>query len=217
MSLGISDFCSHDVNGIPAIKQTQKHQIHDDDTDKDDTDTTIQFPFSVILKPIYHFQSPPPSENETPKNVVVNNNKKSTSIWNKIGTKQKNNNNSINKSKRPFDSFLDDFLTIPTGTAIYDIFACPDPLSVMDPTKLQRIGRIVTTSEMIVSNPDDTLFFRHQKKEEDFEYRPEWREQVKQKCSCDGGKTNGTVDKMAGWRLFESQIAKNQYVDFEQQ
>ena len=40
------------------------------------------------------------------------------------------------------------------------------------------MGKIVTTSDMIVSGSSDGLFFRHQKKEEDYRVNPEWVEQV---------------------------------------
>ena len=116
---------------------------------------------------------------------------------------------------RTFHSYMKDLHSIPSGTHLYDLYACPNPESVSDASKLQRIGRVTTTSEMIPSRRDDGLFFRHQMKEEDYELRPHWKTAVQASCSPDGGKTIGTVAKLAGWELFESQIAKGTYLDLE--
>lgn len=119
------------------------------------------------------------------------------------------------RNSATFDSFIDEVTTIPVGTTLFDLYASPDPESVGDPSRIQRIGRIMTTSEMISSAPTDGIFFRHQIKEEDFELRPEWKSGIDRKVAMDGGKTKGTVGKLAGWRLFEEDIALGQYVDFE--
>jgi len=128
---------------------------------------------------------------------------------------EKATNNNSAESKEPFDLFLSDLLCIPKGSTLYSIFACPNPSSVLDATKLQRIGKIVSTSEMITSGPDDGIFFRHQKKEEDFALRPEWKEEGKAQCSPDGGKTKGSITKLAGWKILETQIKKGTYMDYE--
>jgi hypothetical protein len=112
------------------------------------------------------------------------------------------------------DSFLDDIHKIPPGTVLYDIFASPDPLSVADASKLQRIGRLVTTSRMKESPQDDGLFFRHQKKDEDFALRPHWKQGLDNKVVLKDG-TKGTAATLAGWGLFEHQIHDGGYVDFE--
>lgn len=125
------------------------------------------------------------------------------------------NQTATRKSMDSFDRFLDDVLHIPVGTHLFDIFCCPDPRSATDPSKLQRIGKVMSTTRMLRSAPNDGLFFRHQKKEEDFEKRPEWMDQLPMKCTTNGGKTKGTVQRLAGWKLFEEQIAKGQYVDYE--
>lgn len=45
--------------------------------------------------------------------------------------------------------------------------------------KLEHIGKIITTSEMVTSLYGDTrLFFRHVRFEEDLEARPEWKAHV---------------------------------------
>ena len=115
-----------------------------------------------------------------------------------------------------FDEFINDLLEIPNGSVLFDIFACPTPSCALDPTKIQRIGRIISTSKMIPSTPHDGLFFRHQKKEEDYELRPEWREMVKATCSPDGGRTVGTIDRLVGSTILESLVGAKQYVDFEE-
>ncbi len=69
---------------------------------------------------------------------------------------------------------------------------------------------------MIMSSPNDGLFFRHQKKEEDLELRPEWKEEVKAQCTPDGGKTGvGTIDRLVGSTILEQLIEAKQYIDFE--
>ena len=118
------------------------------------------------------------------------------------------------KQVEKLDSFLDDILDIPVGTVLYDIFASPDPLSVGDGNKLQRIGRIVTTSETIESTPDDGLFFRHQRKDEDYQLRPHWKDDLATKVVLKDG-TKGTAATLAGWELFEQLIQDGEYVDYE--
>jgi hypothetical protein len=118
------------------------------------------------------------------------------------------------KQVEKLDSFLDDILDIPVGTVLYDIFASPDPLSVGDGKKLQRIGRIVTTSEMIESAPDDGIFFRHQRKDEDLQLRPHWKDDLATKVVLKDG-TKGTAANLAGWELFEHLIQDGGYMDYE--
>lgn len=117
---------------------------------------------------------------------------------------------------RTTGSFLDDLQKIPPGTVLYDLFASPDPLSVADGSKLQRIGQIVSTSEMIFSPPNDGLFFRHQNKDEDFKLKPEWKKQLDQTVLLKNGR-KGSVASVAGWKLFEQQINEGGYVDFERE
>jgi len=115
-----------------------------------------------------------------------------------------------------FDEFLDRAQHIPPGTVLYDVFACPEPQDVPDSSKLQRIGRITTASEMIQSSSTDGLFFRHQKKEQDYALRPSWPAALKAKVTINQGATTDTIGKLAGWKLFEQHIADGTYVDFEQ-
>lgn len=113
-----------------------------------------------------------------------------------------------------FDQFIDDLMHIPSNAVLFDIFACPTPSSALDGTKIQRIGRITSTSKVILSSPNDGLFFRHQKKEEDFELRPKWRDEVKMTCSPDGGNTVGTIDRLVGSTILEGLIREKKYKDF---
>lgn len=116
-----------------------------------------------------------------------------------------------------FDAFLDGVLSTPVGTVLFDVFACPDPFAVPDPSKLQRIGRVTTTSKMIQSAPSDGLFFRHQKKEEDYALKPGWRQALKTQVTIDQGNTKGTIGRLAGWKLFEQHIKEESYEDFERE
>lgn len=114
-----------------------------------------------------------------------------------------------------FDNFLDSVLNLPSGAVLFDLFACADPKDSPDPTKLQRIGRITSTSPMLPSNPNDGIFFKHQKKEDDYKLRPDWTKALQTKVSIDNGKTTGTVGSLAGWKFFEQQIAQGCYIDYE--
>lgn len=155
----------------------------------------IQFPFALILRPRYVDVDPGVMADDT------------------TGSSQ----NEEDDGKDSFDYFLDGVLAIPEGTVLFDVFACPTPALAMDPSKLQRIGRIISTSRMIPSNPDDRLFFRHQRKEEDLQLRPEWKEQLKTKCAIQDGRrtSKGTVATLAGCELFEAHIEQGDYYDFE--
>jgi len=166
LSLGVSDFCSHDQDGNAASSDC-------------DPERAVQFPYIVLLHPVYTFPQ-----------------------------------NGTDESEVAFDAFLSDLLSIPNGSTLYNIFACPNPSSVLDATKLQRIGKIVSTSDMITSDPEDGIFFRHQKKEEDYALRPEWKKQITAQCSSDGGKTKDSISKLAGWKMLEASINKGKYIDF---
>lgn len=140
----------------------------------------------------------------------------------RVAVKQQNEAKAAaEKSKKTdfssFDSFLDDLINdVPEGTTLFDLYASPSPQSVPDASQLQRIGRITTTSPLIASSPSDGLFFQHQIREEDYTWRPDWKEASQTtQCSIDGTATTGSVEKLAGWKLFERHIAKGTYVDYE--
>lgn len=112
-------------------------------------------------------------------------------------------------------SFVDDMKALPIGTILYDVFASPDPLSVMDPRKLQRIGRLVSTSEMMPSPSNDGLIFRHQVKDEDFILRPSWEHQIlESNIKLEDGSV-GSAAAVAGCKYFENQIQQNVFTDFQ--
>ena len=161
----------------------------------------MNFPFALILKPVFrlvHDHGDSSTTATAPSAASANT------------TRQQQNVDS-------FDSFVDHTLAVPAGTILFDVFACPDPYAVPDPTKLERIGRITTTSSMLASHSMDGLFFRHQKKEHDYQLRPTWPRALQVKVTIDGGRNTGTVGKLAGWKLFEQHIAQGAYVDFESQ
>ena len=116
---------------------------------------------------------------------------------------------------RRFDRFIDDMLTVSTTSTLFDIYACPDPSSALDPSLIQRIGKIRTTSEVILSHPNDGLFFRHQKKEEDFELCPHWLDAVNEKCVTKCGNVEGAIGRLVGSTFLESCINENKFIDFE--
>lgn len=154
------------------------------------SDADLSFPFAIVLRPCKHLS-------RTASNEIVRSDGDDT-------------------FEDCFDEFLDSALHIPCGTALYDIFACPEPRDVLDSSKLQRIGRVVTRSAMIQSSARDGLFFRHQRKEEDYALRPEWRDALSAEVTINQGQTKGTIGKLAGWKLFEQHIDEELYVDFEQ-
>ena len=122
-----------------------------------------------------------------------------------------------NTKESSFDAFLDFSVNnIPPETHLFDVYACPTPYDVADASKLQRIGKIVSTSTFMESTPNDGLFFKHQAKEEDYALRPDWPEALSQPVTLDQGKVKGTIGTLAGWKLFEQQIEKKEYMDFEQ-
>jgi hypothetical protein len=186
LSLGTSEFCTHRNDG--SATETEG-----------DFQTEVNFPFAVILRPCKNRNSTASSTASTTTTTPVSS----------------SNSTTTDAFADSFDAFLDDVLSTPAGTVLFDVFACPDPFAVPDPSKLQRIGRITTTSEMIQSAPDDGLFFRHQKKEEDYDLRPSWREALKAQVSMDAGKVKGTIGQLAGWKLFEEHINKETYENFE--
>jgi hypothetical protein len=112
-----------------------------------------------------------------------------------------------------YDGFIDDCLDIQPGTTIYEVFGCPSPAAAASCSSLQRLGRLVTTSEVRPSGPDDGLFFKHQRKEEDYELQPSWLHELQ--VPCEDETHSGSVGTVAGWKLFEKYINAGGWVDFE--
>mmetsp|Transcript_36427 Transcript_36427/g.79690 ORF Transcript_36427/g.79690 Transcript_36427/m.79690 type:complete len:425 (-) Transcript_36427:55-1329(-) len=193
LSLGLSDYCAHDIDGNPPSGR-------------------IFFPYVLILKPIRKAGTSCASE-PTVSAAASEEVSSATCPHHAHSNKKHGKGQTDEGGVERFDRFLEDMESIHSGTILFDLFCCPEPKAAIDPTRLQRIGRIITTSEAIPSHPDDNLFFRHQKKEEDFALRPEWERAAKMKCSV--GHRKGSISKLAGWKLFEEQIERNTYVDFE--
>ena len=68
-----------------------------------------------------------------------------------------------------------------TPLVLYDVFAaasphaCEGPAAAADPVSgLLRVGRLMLRSRFLRTTADETLFFWHQLKEEDYAIRPEW-------------------------------------------
>jgi len=119
------------------------------------------------------------------------------------------------EEEEKFDAFIDDLLAIPSGSVLFDMYACPDPSSALESKSIQRIGRITSISAMMPSQPDDGVFFRHQKKEEDFNLRPHWREEVNAAYVSKCGHVVGTIGTLVGASELEAKINERKFVDFE--
>ena len=204
LSLGISDYCAFDLNGRPP------------------EEGDIQFPYVLILNPVMKMGVNTTTNASLERlnsafatGTCLDPSQHSTASTPKGSKGANTKKKEKSKKSEPFDNFLDDLKTIEPGTTLFDLFACPEPNAVPDPTRLFRIGRIVTVSEMLPSPPNDNLFFRHQRKEDDFALRPGWKADTKIKCSV--GKDRGTIAKLAGWELFEANIQTKKFVDFEAQ
>ncbi|KAL9184655.1 hypothetical protein ACHAXT_012625 [Thalassiosira profunda] len=189
LSLGASDYCSFDADG-----SAPEERVH--------------FPYILILQPVLDGRHSGAVDDSAADEVCPNETASS-----KAGMKGQPAKTKA-PGKQQFDTFLDHLESTKPGTVLFDLFCCPEPAAVPDPTRLQRIGRIISTSSMIPSQPNDNIFFRHQRREEDFALRPHWKEDAK-KVKCEVGKDKGSINKLAGWELFEEQIALKQYVDFE--
>ena len=100
---------------------------------------------------------------------------------------------------------------IEQGTLLFDIFACasPDAAAALHARGaqgcgsacLQRVGTITTSSPFVRSAPEARLAFRHQRKEEDYEVRPEWEAGLRPE------------HVMLGHTLFEECIRAGKYED----
>lgn len=87
--------------------------------------------------------------------------------------------------------YMHQLLSIPSGSILYDIYAIPTPAAAMgvlaymsgpteeqDKKHIHRIGRLTTTSPCIWSARDKDIFFKHQRKEEDYILRPDWESEL---------------------------------------
>lgn len=99
---------------------------------------------------------------------------------------------------------FDKLESIPVGSVLYDIFGCSSPLAALDSSGagFQKLGRVITTSPVIPVDSTCNLFFKHQKKEEDYELNPHWESQLNSK------------HKDMGSCYCEEKIKMNKYHDF---
>eukprot|EP00551_Chaetoceros_affinis_P019969 CAMPEP_0203741254 /NCGR_PEP_ID=MMETSP0092-20131115/52919_1 /ASSEMBLY_ACC=CAM_ASM_001090 /TAXON_ID=426623 /ORGANISM="Chaetoceros affinis, Strain CCMP159" /LENGTH=70 /DNA_ID=CAMNT_0050627947 /DNA_START=654 /DNA_END=863 /DNA_ORIENTATION=+ len=67
---------------------------------------------------------------------------------------------------------------------------------------------------MTPSPPNDGLFFRHQKKDEDFDVRPSWRDEVKGVCLAKDGSMEGTIGTLVGADFLEKSINEKKFIDY---
>mmetsp|Transcript_9638 Transcript_9638/g.9434 ORF Transcript_9638/g.9434 Transcript_9638/m.9434 type:complete len:343 (-) Transcript_9638:506-1534(-) len=83
--------------------------------------------------------------------------------------------------------------SIPVGSILYDIFGCNSPSAALEPSGsgFQKLGRVITTSLVLPVDSSCNLFFKHQKKEEDYILNPHWENQLNSKhkdmgsCYCE--------------------------------
>lgn len=96
---------------------------------------------------------------------------------------------------------------IPVGTVLYDIFVIPTPsdvnISVNGRVKLERIGRVISTSEFKATDKTCGLFFKHQRKEEDYLLKPDWLGEINDR--------HGLI----GSSFIQKLVEVGKYIDFE--
>ena len=75
------------------------------------------------------------------------------------------------------EDFSDQFMKIYPGTVLWKVFAYRDPLHKLSGSRGDLIGRVVLISEVTTSLwGDQTLFFKHQRMDDDLKYFPEWQQ-----------------------------------------
>lgn len=73
--------------------------------------------------------------------------------------------------------FTDQLQTIRPGTVLFKVFAYTCPIHKLSGSRGDLIGRIVVTSPITLSLwGDQTLFFKHQRIDDDLEYFPWWKD-----------------------------------------
>jgi hypothetical protein len=80
---------------------------------------------------------------------------------------------------------LERFQSIDAGTTLFDVHACMSPSSCSGDGDGVRVGSVVLSQRFTTSRfGDESLFFRHQWKERDFELRPDWLHGLDLKREC---------------------------------
>ena len=81
------------------------------------------------------------------------------------------------------ESFLQQLKLYEPGEILYDVYAAATPAAMLEETAtdstcgLLRVGRVVLRSRFIRSAAEGKLVFYHQRREDDYAIRPEWREE----------------------------------------
>ena len=147
-----------------------------------------QFPWCLSLQPV--------------KNINTNN--------------TNDNDNDTNKSSKPkpnSESYLEQICSIPANTHIYDIYGIDTPghiTHLKNPIRL--LGKVITTTPFIHSKLDTQIYFKHQKKEEDYKLRPEWIENSNSINTNNNNNNNGSVSYGSiGSSYFETHVANNNF------
>lgn len=79
------------------------------------------------------------------------------------------------------DAFLQQICNIPSNTHIYDVYGLHQPQDISNKNApIQLLGRVITASPFIYSNGDMQIYFKHQRKEEDYELHPEWLDNIQE-------------------------------------
>ena len=79
--------------------------------------------------------------------------------------------------------FLQQLLAVPPGTPLYEVLAVGSPADALpgaaEAGGLRKIGTLVSRSPFMRTRADDALVFWHQRREEDYQLRPEWRRSLR--------------------------------------
>ena len=178
---GVSDFASFREDG------TQEEE-------------EVVFPWCLALVPVALLTRPSPSASA------------SSTVFRASALKQNQTEDVNEEDKEPETQtpFITQLLRIPKDSVIYDIYCIPTPNCLTEKLQnlphnvaIERVGRICTTSEFVQTTYDQQIFFKHQRKEEDYVLRPEWLEDLQ------------TVHANTGSSFFETHIQNGKFVDFE--
>jgi len=94
---------------------------------------------------------------------------------------------------------------VKAGTALYTIFAIPNPKPDGSMEKAVEIGKVITTSDFVTSSyADTTLFLKHTLFEDDLALRPDWAHLCPKLGVCANCITTGPCNKASS----DSQLSK---------
>ena len=82
-------------------------------------------------------------------------------------------------------------MSLAPGTVMFKVFAYANPKQKLEGKRGELIGRIVVTSKITTSLwGDQTLFFKHQRMDDDLKFHPEWKPYLQ---TWNNGKMNETA------------------------